>query len=365
MKSRFGRRFDHDGQSAAYDSDVKDESKPVRAGYAALLDWVAAQAAPVRGRTVIDLGCGTGNLSSLLGRSFKKLVCVDISKRMLELAKRKLPGRNVEFVRSDMLGYFDGRALSADTVISTYAVHHLTSTEKALLLQGIAKLLRPGGKAIFGDLMFEDAPARRIFLRKCESNGNKALIKGINDEFYWALDWGQKLLRDAGFKIVSIKKFSELSWGISAKKTKLSLDPRHVDAFPLSENLWPVSVKGVIFNAQGEVLLLRNPRGEWELPGGRLEPGESPQDCLAREVREECGIRAVPSQPLVARVFEVIPGKRVLLVPFLCALDGLSGIRLSNEHSKGGFFSAGVLRKMRLPRDYASIIVEARKVSQE
>ena len=45
---------------------------------------------------------------------------------------------------------------------------------------------------------------------------------------------------------------------------------------------FPVSIKGVLVEA-GRVALLENERDEWELPGGRLEPGEAPETCLARE----------------------------------------------------------------------------------
>ena len=51
---------------------------------------------------------------------------------------------------------------------------------------------------------------------------------------------------------------------------------------------YPVSVKGVVVRA-GRVLLLHNERQEWELPGGRLELGESPPQCVAREIAEETG----------------------------------------------------------------------------
>jgi 8-oxo-dGTP diphosphatase len=45
------------------------------------------------------------------------------------------------------------------------------------------------------------------------------------------------------------------------------------------------------------VLLCRRPEcdhlaGHWELPGGKIEPGETPEDCLARELLEECSIEA-------------------------------------------------------------------------
>jgi len=44
---------------------------------------------------------------------------------------------------------------------------------------------------------------------------------------------------------------------------------------PMETHLFPVSVKGVAVQG-GKVLLLRNERDEWELPGGKLEPGEDP-----------------------------------------------------------------------------------------
>src|ERR1700677_3024234 len=51
---------------------------------------------------------------------------------------------------------------------------------------------------------------------------------------------------------------------------------------------FPVSVKGVAVQ-DGKVLLLENERAEWELPGGKLELGEDPPDCVVREISEESG----------------------------------------------------------------------------
>jgi 8-oxo-dGTP pyrophosphatase MutT (NUDIX family) len=46
---------------------------------------------------------------------------------------------------------------------------------------------------------------------------------------------------------------------------------------PYTPPLWPVSIKGVACDTEGRVLLLKNERAEWELPGGRLEGRTMPQ----------------------------------------------------------------------------------------
>jgi 8-oxo-dGTP pyrophosphatase MutT (NUDIX family) len=53
---------------------------------------------------------------------------------------------------------------------------------------------------------------------------------------------------------------------------------------------FPVSVKGVVF-LDSRVALLQNRRDEWELPGGKLELGETPESCIAREILEELNLR--------------------------------------------------------------------------
>ena len=46
---------------------------------------------------------------------------------------------------------------------------------------------------------------------------------------------------------------------------------------------------GLVFNKDGDILMIfRN--GKWDLPKGKLEIGESLEECVMREVEEECGI---------------------------------------------------------------------------
>lgn len=51
-----------------------------------------------------------------------------------------------------------------------------------------------------------------------------------------------------------------------------------------------VTIKGVFFNAQAQVLLVQENSGKWDLPGGRLEHGEDFHTALHRECLEEMGI---------------------------------------------------------------------------
>ena len=51
-----------------------------------------------------------------------------------------------------------------------------------------------------------------------------------------------------------------------------------------------VSVAGLVTNDKGEILLIKSPRRGWEYPGGMVEPGETFQDALIREIKEEAGI---------------------------------------------------------------------------
>jgi 8-oxo-dGTP pyrophosphatase MutT (NUDIX family) len=93
----------------------------------------------------------------------------------------------------------------------------------------------------------------------------------------------------------------------------------------------PISVKGVLIR-QDRVLLLLNERGEWDLPGGRPDPGEDHRAALVREVREEAGLVVEVGAALDGYLFEVLPARFVRILPFVCRLIGGSDVVLSPEH---------------------------------
>jgi ADP-ribose pyrophosphatase YjhB (NUDIX family) len=64
---------------------------------------------------------------------------------------------------------------------------------------------------------------------------------------------------------------------------------------------------------------------------------------LAREIEEELGVSAKVGQPIDSYLFEVIPGRHVFIVTYLCSVDGAFVPRLSHEHNQVGTFSTADL----------------------
>lgn len=107
------------------------------------------------------------------------------------------------------------------------------------------------------------------------------------------------------------------------------------------------------------MILLRNERDEWELPGGRLEPHETPQECLTRECLEELNLQVNVESLLDVWLFEVLPAKHVLIVAYGCKVYSLEGLQMSNEHKEVGLFSLEDLQQLNLPKGYKQVIVDA------
>ena len=60
---------------------------------------------------------------------------------------------------------------------------------------------------------------------------------------------------------------------------------------------------------------------QWEFPGGKIEPGESPEQAIVREVREELGVTAMPLERLESVSHDYAHGTQVEIVFVQCAID--------------------------------------------
>lgn len=80
---------------------------------------------------VLDVGCGTGNLTiKLLERGFRNIVCLDISKEMLDVLREKITKygynrNNIKFVVSDLDTFLSENTQKFDIILMASVLHHL------------------------------------------------------------------------------------------------------------------------------------------------------------------------------------------------------------------------------------------------
>ena len=109
-------------------------------------------------------------------------------------------------------------------------------------------------------------------------------------------------------------------------------------------------VGAVVHDDSGRLLLVQRGhdphRGLWSLPGGRIEPGESAEQALVREVREETGLDVVTERQ-VGRV--TIPGDGVMfdVVDFACSLTRPDQTPVPGDDADAAMFvDAGTLDRL-------------------
>jgi SAM-dependent methyltransferase len=114
-----------------------------------------------RAATVVDLAAGTGQFALAAAAFVRRVVAVDISPAMRAMLRERVAGAglsNVDCVRAGFLSYEHAGA-PADAVYTRNALHQLPDFWKALALERIASLLRPGGLLRLRDLIFDFQPA--------------------------------------------------------------------------------------------------------------------------------------------------------------------------------------------------------------
>ena len=121
----------------------------------------------------------------------------------------------------------------------------------------------------------------------------------------------------------------------------------------MKEQCYHLGVKGLICDDAGKILLLKinsaglvNFKGEpyWDLPGGRVQEGESIASTLAREIEEETGYTINPQSELFLMTISNIriplsTGGEVglILAAYLCRVNN-GKLRLSDEHLEARWF---------------------------
>ncbi|HEY3259056.1 MAG TPA: NUDIX domain-containing protein [Pseudonocardiaceae bacterium] len=110
-------------------------------------------------------------------------------------------------------------------------------------------------------------------------------------------------------------------------------------------------VGAVVHDDHGRLLLVRRAtepgRGLWSLPGGRVEPGESDEAALRRELQEEVGL-AVRVGPLVGSVLRAAPRGTYEIFDYRCAVVGDTALRPGDDAADARWVSAADYRALPL-----------------
>ncbi|HEX9034509.1 MAG TPA: methyltransferase domain-containing protein [Streptosporangiaceae bacterium] len=108
------------------------------------------------GAQVVDLGCGTGQLSLPLAERGANVLAVDVSAAMLRQLQENARERRILGVEGLAMP-IERLSLpprSADLIVTSYALHHLRDADKGQVVAAAYQWLRPGGVLVIADMMF-------------------------------------------------------------------------------------------------------------------------------------------------------------------------------------------------------------------
>lgn len=163
---------------------------------------------------VLDIGIGTGNLAqriTLINGS--AVIGVDQSREMLLRAREKLP--QAELLEGNFLALPLGER-AVDAVVTTYALHHLNEDHKRLAVAEMVRVLKPGGKIVIGDNMFQSQAAREAEHQRLLQAGQAEAWADIEDEFLGDVGLLEGYLQEHGL-VVSCHQWAPWTWVVWAE----------------------------------------------------------------------------------------------------------------------------------------------------
>ncbi|GAA0104581.1 class I SAM-dependent methyltransferase [Paraclostridium sordellii] len=135
----------------------------------------------LEGKIVLDLGCGNGdNCIDFIKKGAKKVVGIDISSNMLDIAISKNSHKNIQYIKMDM-DKINNINEKFDMVYSSLAIHYVKNYK--LLISNIRKLLKPDGILLFSQEHPNTTSPKKGCSWTKDENGNK-LYAHLSDYMY-------------------------------------------------------------------------------------------------------------------------------------------------------------------------------------
>ena len=166
------------------------------AGYKDVLGTIYKSIMEKPNAVVLDIGFGTGTLTTKLHENGCTIYGQDFSARMIELASEKMP--NAHLYQGDFTQGLVEPLLAQryDFIVATYSLHHLTDEQKVCFLRMLRDHLNPGGQILIGDVAFEN----RSQLEQCQKDVGD---EWDDDEIYFVVDELKGEFPELGFKRIS------------------------------------------------------------------------------------------------------------------------------------------------------------------
>jgi putative AdoMet-dependent methyltransferase len=163
---------------------------------------------------VLEFGPGTGNLTlKLLGRNLN-VVGVEPSSEMRKMANKKL-NHKAQIIEGDFFRF--PQNIPYQTIVSTYAFHHLTDSEKAEAIALYSETLPISGKIIFADTIFESTLTYQNVIKDAINKGYTHLAKDLQTEYYTTIPVLSSMLTNNHFDF-NFEKCNEFVWIMEATK---------------------------------------------------------------------------------------------------------------------------------------------------
>ena len=181
-----------DGYDAEVGISDEENSYPF-AGYKDVLGGIFQEVMTKGNARVLDIGFGTGTLTTRLYENGCDVYGQDFSQRMIELAKVKMPDAHLyqgDFSKGLVPELNDCRF---DFIIGTYSLHHLSDDQKTVFFKALLNHLNEGGKLLIGDVAFET----RAELEKCRTDAGD---DWDDDEIYFVIDEIRKAFPQTEFE---------------------------------------------------------------------------------------------------------------------------------------------------------------------
>ena len=166
------------------------------AGYKNVLNTIYKRIKTGNGKSVLDIGFGTGILSKKLYNEGVEIFGIDFSQEMIRLAKEKMP--DATLYQYDFSKGFPSELSETkfDYIICTYAIHHLTDSAKVAFIKELQNHLMPGGEILLGDVAFETKQS----LKDCMKTAGD---EWDDEEFYIVAEELSKEFPDMIFERIS------------------------------------------------------------------------------------------------------------------------------------------------------------------